>query len=66
MHTAEPAIRAKDETLGKNLCEAVIKFENDFDTTGTTNPSVLANEVTIVRNYLRDGAEVLGFPRPSG
>lgn len=66
MHTAEPAIREKDETLGKNLCEAVIKFETDFDTTGGTDPSVLANEVTIIRNYLRDGAEALGFPRPSG
>ena len=66
MHTAEPAIREKDETLGKNLCEAVIKFETDFDTSGATNLSLLANEVTIVRNYLRDGAEALGFPRPSG
>lgn len=66
MHTAEPAIRAKNETLGKNLCEAVIKFETDFDTTGRTSSSVLATEVTAVRNYLRDGAVALGFPRPGG
>jgi hypothetical protein len=66
MHTAEPAIREKDETLGKNLCEAVIKFETDFDTSGATNLSLLVNEVTTIREYLRDGAEVLGFPRPSG
>jgi hypothetical protein len=65
-HTAEPPIREKDEELGKNLCQAVINFENDFDTTGTTDPQVLANEVIIIRNYLRDGAEVLGFPRPTG
>jgi hypothetical protein len=66
MHTAEPPIREKDEALGKTLCEAVIKFETDFDTTGRTDPAVLANEVTIIRNYLRDGAVALGFPRPSG
>ena len=66
MHTAEPAIRAKNETLGKNLCEAVIKFETDFDTTGRTNPATLANEVTAIRNFLRDGAVALGFSRPGG
>jgi hypothetical protein len=66
MHTAEPAIRQKDEKLGKDLCESVIKFENDFDTAGRTDPQVLAGEVTTIRNHLRDGAEVLGFPRPTG
>jgi hypothetical protein len=66
MHTAEPVIREKDEDLGKKLCEAVIKFEEDFDTTGRTPTSALVNDVTTVRNYLRDGAEVLGFPRPGG
>jgi hypothetical protein len=65
MHTAEPEIRAKNETLGKNLCKAVIKFETDFDTTqsGITT-SQLANEVIVVRDYLRDGAVALGYPRP--
>lgn len=66
MHTAEPVIREKDETLGKNLCEAVIQFETDFDAPGGTNPAILANEVTTIRNYLRDGAVALGFPRPGG
>jgi len=66
MHTAEPEIRAKDESLGKNLCEAVIKFENDFDTSGRSDPQVLAQEVTSIREFLRTGAEVLGFPRPTG
>lgn len=67
MHTAEPAIREKDEALGKKLCNAVIDFENDFDTSGIrTDPQVLANEVIRIREYLRDGAEVLGFPRPTG
>jgi hypothetical protein len=65
MHTAEPEIRAKNEELGKNLCEAVIKFESDFDTTqsGITS-SQLANEVIVIRDYLRDGAVALGYPRP--
>jgi hypothetical protein len=63
MHTAEPEIRAKNETLGRNLCESVIKFETDFDITGRTNTSVLVNEVTVIRDYLRDGAVALGFPR---
>jgi len=66
MHTAEPAIREKDEALGKKLCEAVIKFETDFDAPGgpRVTPQQLANEVVAIRNYLRDGAVVLGFPRP--
>lgn len=65
MHTAEPEIRAKNETLGKNLCESVIKFETDFDTTqsGITSGQ-LANEVIVIRDYLRDGAVALGYPRP--
>jgi hypothetical protein len=66
MHTAEPAIRDGDEELGKELCEAVIQFENDFDTAGRTDPQVLAEEVIAIREYLRRGAEVLGFPRPNG
>ena len=66
MHTAEPEIRAKNEDLGKKLCESVIKFETDFDTTqsGITSGQ-LSNEVIVVRDYLRDGAAALGYPRPS-
>ena len=67
MHTAEPEIRARNEDLGKKLCESVIKFETDFDTTqsGITSGR-LSNEVVIIRDYLRDGAVALGFPRPGG
>lgn len=66
MHTAEPEIRAKNEELGKKLCEAVIKFETDFDAPGGSrvSPQQLANEVVAIRDYLRDGAVVLGYPRP--
>jgi hypothetical protein len=66
MHTADPAIRPVNEQLGKKLCEAVIKFETDFDTSGRTSLGLLANEVATIRNLLRDGAVALGFPRPSG
>lgn len=66
MHTADPEIRAKDEELGKKLCEAVIKFETDFDAAPgvVATPQQLANEVVVIRDYLRDGAVVLGYPRP--
>jgi hypothetical protein len=66
MHTAEPEIRAKDEELGKKLCEAVIEFETNFDSASRTNPAQLAAQVQQIREYLRDGAEVLGFPRRGG
>lgn len=69
MHTAEPAIREKDEALGKKLCEAVIKFEGDFDRAPGAAPvssQQLVNEVTVIRDYLRDGAVALGLPRPGG
>jgi hypothetical protein len=66
MHTAEPDIRAKNEDLGKRLCEAVIKFETDFDAAGqaTVGSGTLASEVSTIQNLLRDGAVVLGYPRP--
>jgi hypothetical protein len=66
MHTAEPEIRARDEDLGKKLCEAVIKFEGDFDAPGGPRvpPEQLASEVAVIREHLRDGAVELGFPRP--
>lgn len=68
MHTAEPEIRAKDETLGKQLCEAVIAFETDFDPAPGTalQPDQLAAQVDTIRNHLRDGAVELGFARPGG
>jgi hypothetical protein len=66
MHTAEPAIREKNETLGKNLCNAVIQFENDFDSPTPAKASVLVTDVTRVRDYMADGAVALGLPRPSG
>ncbi len=66
MHTAEPEIRARNEELGKKLCEAVIKFETDFDAPGgpRVSPQQLANEVAVIREHLRDGAVALGYPRP--
>lgn len=64
MHTADPVIAQKDPTLGKNLCEAVIAFENDFEQ--PPNNAVLIREVSKVRDLLADGAVALGFKRPTG
>lgn len=64
MHTADPVITEKNPTLGKNLCNAVIAFENDFEQPPST--AVLVTEITKVRDLMADGAVALGFPRPSG
>jgi hypothetical protein len=66
-HNVDPGIRAKDETVAKTLCKAVYKLENDLlVATSHATTDQLSADTTAVRNALRDGAEVLGFPRPTG
>ncbi len=61
-HNVDPPIRAVDEQLAKQICEAVIDIED-----GLVPPvdigSVTA-DATRIRELLRDAAEALGFARP--
>lgn len=61
-HNVDPAIREEDEELAKELCESVIRLEEELAFDQRT--SVIASEATRIRELLRDGAELLGFDRP--
>ncbi len=67
-HNIDPDIRAVDEEMAKELCEAVIKVETDFDPPPPKQRSLAEMRTSIerLRNQLRDIAEALGFPRPGG
>ncbi len=64
MHNADPAIRAVDEGLAKNLCNAVIQLETDIEPSAGKTTAVMAADANLVRKYLGDGAVALGYPRP--
>lgn len=66
-HNVDPPIRAKNEAAAKSLCNAVLKLENVLITgQAKATTQQLAADTTDLRNALRNGAEVLGFPRPTG
>ena len=62
-HNVDQLLPEVDEELAKELCEAVIRFEDEL-TTGRPGP--VAAQATRVRDLLRDAAEALGFARPGG
>jgi hypothetical protein len=64
MHNADPPIRAKDPTLAKNLCNAVVTLETNLEPPAGKTTAEMAVDATLVRKYLDDGAVALGYPRP--
>lgn len=62
IHNIDPAIRAKDGGLAKELCEAVLRIEAEF--AGEQRADIIAAEAAILRDVVRDGAEALGYARP--
>jgi hypothetical protein len=64
MHNIDPPIRLVDSDLAKNLCNTVVQLETDLIASSNATDSRLADDTTKVREALRDGAVVLGYPRP--
>jgi len=65
-HNVDPPIRAKDAATAKSLCKAVTKLEVDLTVAQShATTDQLATETADIRNRLRDGAVVLGYPRPT-
>ncbi|MFQ5792665.1 MAG: hypothetical protein ACE5JI_19520 [Acidobacteriota bacterium] len=67
-HNIDPNIRAVDEEMARELCELVIQVEEDYDPPPPEQRSLakMRSSTEALRNYLRDVAEALGFPRPGG
>jgi hypothetical protein len=64
MHNVDPPIRLADGNIAKNLCNTVVQLETDLIAGSNATNSRLADDTTKVREALRDGAVVLGYPRP--
>ncbi len=62
-HDVDQPLREVDEELARELCEAVIRFEDELI---SERVGRVAIEAIRVRNLLRDAAEALGFARPGG
>ncbi len=62
IHNIDPAIRATDGGLARELCEAVLRIEEEF--AGERRTDTIAAEAAILRDIVRDGAEALGYARP--
>ncbi len=62
-HDVDAPLREADEELAKELCEAVIRFEDELI---SERVGRVATEAIRVRDLLRDAAEALGFARPGG
>lgn len=67
-HNIDPDVRAVDEQMAKELCELVIQVEEDYDPPPPEERSLAAmtSSTRELREYLRDVAVALGFPRPGG
>ncbi len=61
-HNADPSIRQKDPELGRQLCQAVLKTEDDLAFGATTLDVGL--DAQRIRDLLKRGAQALGFPAP--
>src|SRR3990172_890294 len=61
-HNVDPDLRAVDEGLAVELCEAVIRIEDELIPPIDISRGAL--EATTIRNLLRDAAEALDFVRP--
>jgi hypothetical protein len=61
-HNVDPPFRDVDEDGAKDLCEAVIRLEEElaFD----RRPATIAVEAALVRDRIRDAAKALGYARP--
>lgn len=62
-HNLDQPLREADEELARELCEAVIRLEEELALGRVERVSV---EATSIREMLRDAAEALGFARPGG
>ncbi len=62
-HNTDKPLREKDETLGKDLCHAVLDLEESL--TSEISSISLSTRVQRVREILRDAAVALGYERPT-
>jgi hypothetical protein len=62
IHNIDPPIRATDGRLAKELCQAVLRIEEEF--AGERRTDVIAAEAARMRDIVRDGAEAMGYARP--
>ncbi len=61
-HNVDPPVRLKNEQLAKDLCQAVLKIEDDLAFNASTQQA--SASLQRVRGLLRDAAGALGYPRP--
>jgi len=61
-HNVDPPVRLKNEQLAKDLCQAVLKIEDDLAFNASTQQA--SASLQRVRDLLRDAAGALGYPRP--
>ncbi len=63
-HTVDARVAEVDKELAVELCEAIIKIEDEllFD----KRTGVIAGQATRIQELMRDAAEALGFARPGG
>ncbi len=61
-HNVDPPLRAVDEQLAKEICEAVVDIEEEL--IPPVDIGGVGREATTIRELLRDAAEALGFARP--
>jgi hypothetical protein len=64
-HNVDEPLRQVNEELAKELCEAVIRLEEELPPL-SAQPSAdrIAMEATSIRELLQDAAEALGYARP--
>ena len=63
-HNADPPLRALNEGLAKDLCNAVIHIEEELAIDRRVD--IIATDAARIRELLREAAEALGYARPSG
>ncbi len=61
-HNVDPSVRQKNDQLAKDICQAVLKIEDDLAFNATTQQA--SASLQRVRDLLRDAAEAIGYPRP--
>ena len=63
-HNVDPPLRQVDEEMAKELCEQVIRIEEElaFD----RRVDIVAALAASIREILQDTAEALGYARPGG
>jgi hypothetical protein len=63
-HNVDPPLREVDEEMARELCEKVIRIEEEL--AFNRRVDVVASLAADIREILQDAAEALGYARPGG